>query len=218
MDRIKQNLGIILRLLYRMTRRIIQDIEMKTGYLITLLKLYGNNVKFGEKFHSNGYPLINVWPGGKFEIGNNVRINNGGNYNNIGRQQKCSFVVAKNAELLIGNDVGISATAIICHKKIKIGNNVKLGGNTVLYDTDFHSLDASLRLNKDLDKINALSKPITICDNVFIGAHSTILKGVTIGENSIIGACSVITGNVPENEIWAGNPARLLRKISQQDD
>ena len=51
-----------------------------------------------------------------------------------------------------------------------------------------------------------------IKDDVFIGAYSFVLKGVTIGNNSIIGACSVVTKNVPDNEIWAGNPAKFIRK------
>ncbi|MEY4572060.1 MAG: hypothetical protein RLZ10_1286, partial [Bacteroidota bacterium] len=79
------------------------------------------------------------------------------------------------------------------------------------YDTDFHSLKASDRLNKELDTSNTITKPVTIGDNVFIGAHTTILKGVSIGNNSIIGACSVVTKSIPDNEIWAGNPASKIR-------
>ena len=55
--------------------------------------------------------------------------------------------------------------------------------------------------------------PVKIEDNAFVGARSMILKGITIGKNSIIGAGSVVTKSVPENEIWAGNPARFVRKI-----
>jgi acetyltransferase-like isoleucine patch superfamily enzyme len=52
---------------------------------------------------------------------------------------------------------------------------------------------------------------IKIGNNVFIGAHSTILKGVTIGENAIVGACSVVTKSIPANQIWGGNPARFIK-------
>lgn len=67
-----------------------------------------------------------------------------------------------------------------------------------------------------MDRASKITKPVTIKENAFIGAHSTILKGVTIGKNSIIGACSVVTKNVPDNEIWAGNPAKFVKKIEVQ--
>lgn len=54
---------------------------------------------------------------------------------------------------------------------------------------------------------------MTIKDNAFIGAHSIILKGVTIGEKSIIGAGSVVARDVPDGEIWAGNPAKFIKNI-----
>jgi acetyltransferase-like isoleucine patch superfamily enzyme len=108
----------------------------------------------------------------------------------------------------------MSSTAIICNHDIEIGNNVTIGGNTVIYDTDFHSLDPEQRFDKNLDKKNAKWGKVTICDNVFIGSHSTILKGVTINENAVVGACSVISKDIPANEIWAGNPARLIKKIN----
>ena len=97
-------------------------------------------------------------------------------------------------------------------QKINFGNNVMIGGNTVIYDTNFHSLDPSLR-NTNNDKVYAKKAAVNIKDNVFIGAHTTILKGVTIGENSVIGACSVVSKDIPPNEIWAGNPAKFIKKI-----
>lgn len=57
------------------------------------------------------------------------------------------------------------------------------------------------------------SKPILIKEGAFIGAHSIVLKGVTIGKYSVIGAGSVITKDIPDNEVWAGNPARFIKKL-----
>lgn len=109
--------------------------------------------------------------------------------------------------------MGISSTAIVCQDRVEIGNNVNIGGNVVIYDTDFHSLKPLDRLNREADVKGTKTKPVKIEDNAFIGAHSTILKGVTIGKNSIIGACSVVTKNIPDNEIWAGNPANFIREV-----
>lgn len=173
--------------------------------------LYGNNVHFGKGLITKGIPNIDVWRHGIFIIGDDLQLNNGERFNMIGRQQKCNFVVMHNAELIIGNGVGISSTTIVCSIKVIVGDYVKIGGNTVIYDTDFHSLNKDFRANKltDIPK----KKPVIISKNVFIGAHSTILKGVFIGENSIVGAGSVVTKNIPPNEIWAGNPAKLIKKL-----
>ena len=57
------------------------------------------------------------------------------------------------------------------------------------------------------------TKPVLIRQGAFIGAHSIILKGVTIGRHSVIGAGSVVTHDVPDNEIWAGNPAVFVKRI-----
>jgi len=69
-----------------------------------------------------------------------------------------------------------------------------------------------IRKSKD-DMKNRVKKPVVVKDNAFIGARSIILKGVTIGNNSIVGAGSVVTKSIPDNEIWAGNPARFIRSI-----
>jgi acetyltransferase-like isoleucine patch superfamily enzyme len=171
--------------------------------------LYLNGAKFQKGLKVAGLLKIEITRRGKMTIGNNLQIFSGNNYNVIGRQQKTIFWVE--GELIIGNNVGMSSTAIICNHQIIIGNNVTIGGNTVIYDSDFHNLDPDLRMDKNNDKSSSLKKTVLIEDNVFIGAHSTILKGVTIGKNSIIGACSVITKSIPSNEIWAGNPAKVLK-------
>lgn len=173
------------------------------------LLLNGADIKKGLSVL--GILKIEVTRRGKLTIGHNLTVNSGNNFNVIGRQQKTILWVE--GELTIGNNVGISATAIICNHQITIGNNVTIGGNTVIYDTDFHNIDPTIRNNKTIDKQSAVKLPVIIKDNVFIGAHTTILKGVTIGKNAVIGACSVVTKNIPENEIWAGNPAKFIKII-----
>ncbi len=61
------------------------------------------------------------------------------------------------------------------------------------------------------------SLPVTIGNNVWIGAGVTILPGVTIGDNSVIGAGSVVTRSIPEWTLAAGNPCRPLRRITPAD-
>jgi acetyltransferase-like isoleucine patch superfamily enzyme len=175
------------------------------------LFFYLNGATFEKGLKVNGFIQVEVTRRGTLTIGEALHLNSGHNYNVIGRQQKCIYWVE--GTLSIGSNVGMSSTAIICNYQISIGNNVTIGGNTVIYDTDFHVLDPQIRSNKALDKQGAKKAAVSIADNVFIGAHSTILKGVTIGENSVVGACSVITRDVPANEIWAGNPAKFIRRI-----
>lgn len=174
-----------------------------------------NGVDYGPHFFSRGIPLINVSLKGRFRAGMNLVISNGPYYSRTGRNRQCEFSVSENATLLIGNHVGISSSAITCQYKITIGNYVMLGGNTAVYDTNFHSLDADDRMNVAMDKKNTRKAAVIIEDHVLVGAHSTIMKGVTIGHHSIIGACSVVTKDVPPYQVWAGNPARFIREIKQ---
>lgn len=90
-----------------------------------------------------------------------------------------------------------------------ICNNVLIGGNVKIYDTDFHWVDYNKRIITEGGK----STEVVIKDGFFIGAHSIILKSVIIGERSVIGAGSVVTKDIPDDELWAGNPAKFVRKL-----
>ena len=122
---------IINKVLKNLTRVILQFIS---GF-ITWLKLNGNDIVYGKNFSSRGIPIFDIALEGKCFIGNNFSMNNGINYNRIGRQQKCMFIISKGAVLNIGNNVGMSGTAIVCTSQINVGNYVKIGGNCVIYDT-----------------------------------------------------------------------------------
>lgn len=204
----------ILKLSYRALRKVKRIILSFTDNLLTQVYLKVNDVKFGKALRSNGLAKFDIRLSGCLRIGHNFSMNNGFNHNMIGRQQPCYFVIMEGATLIIGDNVGISATAFVCSNHIEIGNNVKIGGNTVIYDTDFHSIDPQLRMNANTDKKNTKNAPVKIGNNVFIGAHSTILKGVEIGDDAIVGAGSVVTKDIPMREIWAGNPAKYIRKVT----
>lgn len=202
----------MIKFLYKAIQKINGKIISYFEKLYCFYLLAGNGVHF-YNFRTSGIPYIMVAWGGKFCIGKNFVMNNGIKGNPIGCYQRCTFFVDRKGILIIGDNVGISQTAIVCHHSIKIGNNVKIGGGVCIYDTDFHSLDPNLRKSKDDAKHRSI-KPVTIGNNAFLGAHSIILKGVSIGENSVIGAGSVVTHSVPPNQIWAGNPAKFIRNIS----
>ena len=145
------------------------------------------------------------------KVGSIFAMNNGIKGNPIGCYDKCTFFVDKGAELIIGENVGISQTALISHCSLRVGNNVKMGGTSV-YTTDFHALDMEIR-RTDEDMIHRKCAPVVIGDDVFIGAKCIILKEVTIGEGAIIGAGNVVTKNIPARQIWACNPAKFIREI-----
>ena len=87
-----------------------------------------------------------------------------------------------------------------------------IGAGCQFYDNDFHPLISKYRVGETRNDSLTNSKPIVVEDKAFIGANSIILKGSYIGEGSIIGAGSVVCGKIPPYEIWAGNPARYIKK------
>ena len=143
----------------------------------------------------------------------------------------CNFIFESDEGLIkIGDRTFINGgTNLISRSKIDIGNDVTIGWGCYIYDHNSHSLDWQSRVhdieqqrfdyingdnftvNKDWS--NVKSKPIKICDKVWIGFNAIVLKGVTIGNGAIIGAGAVVTKNVEPNCIIAGNPAVVIKKI-----
>lgn len=91
--------------------------------------------------------------------------------------------------------------------KVRIGANAFIAPNVGIY-TAGHPLDAEQR-NRGLE----YARPVTIGDNVWIGAGVNILPGVTIGDNVVIGAGSVVTKDIPSNVLAVGNPCRIIKDI-----
>lgn len=118
---------MIINFIYKSLRWLSGKVIQAIDTFVCRWLFLGNNVQC-ESFHTSGIPYVMVAIGGKCSIGKNFSMNNGIKGNPIGCYSKCTLFVDRNATLTIGDNVGISQTALICHKSITIGNYVKIGG------------------------------------------------------------------------------------------
>lgn len=126
-------------------------------------------------------------------------------------------VVLKNAK--IGKNCNINCQVLIENKAI-IGDNVTVKPGVQIWDgitlEDDVFVGPNVTFTNDLfpksKNVDFELKETLIKKGASIGANATILAGITIGENALIGAGSVVTKDVPANEIWVGNPAKYLKK------
>jgi len=109
---------------------------------------------------------------------------------------------------------------------VTVGNRVLISTNVHIHDTNGHPLDAAERFQQTqailtyghpVDIKTIAAAPIRICDDAWIGFNAAILKGVTIGKGAIVGASSVVTHDVPPYAVVVGNPARVVKKLRDQE-
>ncbi|HHT23866.1 MAG TPA: N-acetyltransferase [Bacteroidales bacterium] len=122
----------------------------------------------------------------KAEIGENCNI--------------CSLCFIEN-DVKIGNNVTIK-NGVYLWDGIKIEDNVQIGPNVTFTNDNFPRAKQPFELQRT-----------TIKKGASVGAGAVILGGITIGENAMIGAGSIVTKDVPENELWVGSPAKFVRKL-----
>ena len=138
-----------------------------------------------------------------------------------------NFVFEKNTGTIkIGNRTFIGGGSFICIDNIEIGDDVMFAWGCTLMDNNAHSLTWEERKNDVLEWKRGLDEnkigfhknwqgvkysPIIIKNKAWIGFNVIILKGVTIGEGAIVGAGSVVTENVPDFAVVAGNPAKIVK-------
>ena len=114
-------------------------------------------------------------------------------------------------ELKIGKYCLITpGVRIMAAESIEIGDACMFAHGAYISDADWHGI-------YDRSEPVGNTKPIILEDNVWIGDSAIVCKGVTIGENSIIGAGAVVTKNIPANVVAAGNPAKVVKNLDQED-
>lgn len=103
--------------LYKTARKLLLSASKPVEKIVTRIVFAGNGVRCNS-FRTSGIPYVMVARGGRCSIGQNFAMNNGAKGNPIGTFRRCTFFVDRGAELTIGDNVGISQTALICHKSI----------------------------------------------------------------------------------------------------
>lgn len=138
---------------------------------------------------------------------------------NIGENTRIWQYVVILPQAIIGTNCNICSHSFI-ENDVKIGNNVTVKCGVYLWDgitiEDYVQIGPNVTFTNDKyprAKQAFDLKRTTIKRNASIGAGSIILGGITIGENVLIGAGSVVTKDIPDNELWFGNPAKFVRKI-----
>lgn len=196
------------RIIIRLCKRIKNRISKY--YNLLRLKIYG--VEYGKGCTVHGKLYIKLFPSAKCRIGNSFYFSSGWNINALCANKRGTIYATDNAEIIIGDNVGMSSTVLWAHRKIEIKDNVKIGGNCIIIDTDSHSLDYVKR--RDCHSDWGVSESVTIEEDVLIGMNTIVLKGVTIGARTVVGAGSVVTKSLPPDCIAGGNPAKVIRYIN----
>ena len=208
----------ILNKLFRISRKL------KIFYYkrFNRLKFTLSGVEFGKNMTAICKIYLYLGENVHVTIGRNCTITSGEGINPLCRTQRAMIYAEPNARITVGNDTGMSSPCIWAKTSITIGDNVKIGGDCILLDTDAHNLDWKIRRSTEIasngqtiDCASASSMPIVIEDDVMIGTRSIILKGVTIGARSIIAAGSVVTKSIPADCIAGGNPAKVIKTLEQ---
>lgn len=171
-----------------------------------------NGIAWGTDWRFYGVPIVQKHRDSQMRFGTGLRLRSSMRSNPLGPNHPVILATWKpGACLEIGSNFAMTGGCICAEEEITIGDNVVVGANTTIVDTDFHPLESQKRL---LSAPNAETARVLIEDRVFIGMNCLILKGVRIGEGSVIGAGSVVTREIPAGVIAAGNPALILRRFS----
>jgi acetyltransferase-like isoleucine patch superfamily enzyme len=123
----------------------------------------------------------------------------------------------------IGDRCYIGASTLVVAERIELGDDVVISWGVTVVDHNSHSVKWSERRNDILDWkagrkdwSNVRHGPVVIRDRAWIGFNAMILKGVTIGEGAVVGAGAVVTRDVPDYAVVAGNPAQVVRTLDRE--
>jgi acetyltransferase-like isoleucine patch superfamily enzyme len=188
------------------TRAVRQPhVAMREGWAIakglwyrSWYSLRGRRFKAGRNLRIDGR-LILRGPG-TVVLGDNVRIG----------MTVTPWTYTPDAVITIGDDSFVNGTSFACAREIRIGHRAILGRSSIM-DTDFHSIRADRHRPESPIRV----APVELADNVWVAAQVGILPGTRIGTNSVVGFGAVCAGVYPDNVVIAGNPAKVIKTLTE---
>ena len=173
---------------------IMNQVETRPRWFIRMLApLYQHRGKHSMIHHS---ARMDTPPYRKFSLGDYSVIE--------------SFACVNNAvgDVMIGDHTRVGLHNIIIGP-VTIGNHVNLAQGIIVTALNHNFKDT----NKRIDEQGISTNPVTIEDDIWIGANAVILPGVTIGHHSVVAAGAVVTKDVPPHSLVAGVPAKIMKQI-----
>jgi acetyltransferase-like isoleucine patch superfamily enzyme len=161
-------------------------------------RLRGRRFRAGRNLRIDGR-LVLRGPGTVI-LGDNVRIG----------LTVTPWTYAADAVITIGDDAFVNGTSFGCAREIRVGHRAILGRASIM-DTDFHSI----RIDRHDPAAPVRVAPVVLEDNVWVGAQAGILPGTRIGANSVVGFGAVCSGAYPDNAVIAGNPAKVVKRLTE---
>ena len=139
------------------------------------------------------------------------------------------------SRIKIGKHCQLGNSQFVCAERIDLGDDVIMAWGITVMDSDTHSLEWEGRKSdvmlcyqdytndpgnfiKNKDWASVPIRPVSLGNRCWIGFNAAILKGVELGQNSVVGACSVVTKNVPDFCVVAGNPAKIIKQLESVPD
>jgi len=190
---------------------IYEKYSRKIGHFSIFINkiLHGKKLIIESPYSIWGSIRILIHGTGSVKIGKNFYAVSDRRRSTITLYSPCHLNVLDEGKIIINEHVGLNGTTIVSREKIEIGDNTMIAPNTIIIDFDGHDLwPPNLRWETKGNKA-----PINIGKNVWIGMNCMILKGVTVGDGTVIATGSVVTSDCESNSLYAGNPAKKIKKI-----
>jgi acetyltransferase-like isoleucine patch superfamily enzyme len=192
---------------------VLTDLDWRVLPPVRARMLRDAGIDVGADVRVAGRPIVDLAPRSRVSIGDRVTLTSRPELTALGVSHPVILrTLREGASIAIGDDSGLSGTAICSALRVDIGARVLFGADVIVADTDFHPVDVVPRREEALPEPSP-DDAIVIENDAFIGARAIVLRGVRVGAASVIGAGSVVTRDVPPGVVAAGNPCRVIREL-----